>query len=505
MVDDIELGDQRGERKSPWRPTSITFRRSTTLGTALTSRVPTTEYEFFGNLPTLTSEEIKGQWKLIIFIVGNDMPKGPLATACQWYSQYLQMKFTETWHLLAPSLEGLEDSSKGPRAGDLVVVYDFVYTIAQLLSTRRKATLVEIVDKLDNDNLLKPQGDEERAKPNQIVFAIVGWLSMLYEAVSHPKPDKLEVRKTSTSSSGQRNDLVTRKYLSFGLGFEYIDVPLYTMLGKFGYLIPMARIHSIRQPGFSHHGQSGIVQVHSVCFDTLHQIAGLKIEWVSSLALHLELDSGKKTLKLFQFPSFCRMMMVDRKKHLLSRLLNDHADSQCEDVNAADIPTDEFFEEILRSYRLIFGQDERSWKGFTKMLTGLEESHEQGMTSWACDPLLRVLCGQSSSSTEARYIYEELDNNQPTTYYTLDEFPFFGKRLMELAEFDNQHQPQTVMSLLNDRRDIAARFNLRSTQLLVLFATVTILLMVLSLCFQIWQVVLAKQQLQQGSSPSFST
>lgn len=87
------------------------------------------------------------------------------------------MKFLETWHLLRSSLEGLEDSSPSPKAGDLVVVYNFVYTIAQLLSTRRKATLVEIVDELDNDNLLKPQGDEERAKPNQIVFAIVGWLS----------------------------------------------------------------------------------------------------------------------------------------------------------------------------------------------------------------------------------------------------------------------------------------------------------------------------------------
>jgi hypothetical protein len=35
-------------------------------------------------------------------------------------------------------------------------------------------------------------------------------------------------------------------------------------------------------------------------------------------------------------------------------------------------------------------------------------------------------------------------------------------------------------------------------QLLVFFATVTILLMVVSLGFQIWQTILSKQQLQQG-------
>lgn len=148
---------------------------------------------------------------------------------------------------------------------------------------------------------------------------LTAFTGMLYEAVSHPKSDKLEVTRTSISSLGQRNDFVTKKYLSFEQGFEYIDHPLYTMLGKFGYLIPIARTHSIPQSAFSHSGQSGIIQVHSVCFDTFHHIAGLKIEWVSSLALHLELDSGKKTLKLFQYPSFCRMMMVDRKRHLLSR------------------------------------------------------------------------------------------------------------------------------------------------------------------------------------------
>jgi hypothetical protein len=157
-------------------------------------------------------------------------------------------------------------------------------------------------------------------------FEIVtdSWTAMFYEAVSNPKPDKLEVKKTSTSSSGQRNALVTRKYRSFQQGFDHIDLPLYTMLGRFGYLIPMPRTHPHRPQGFSGYEQSEVIQVQSICFHTLQHIAGLTIEWVSSLALHLELDSGQKTLKLFQYPSFCRMMMVDRKGHLLSRYLQHH-------------------------------------------------------------------------------------------------------------------------------------------------------------------------------------
>ena len=142
---------------------------------------------------------------------------------------------------------------------------------------------------------------------------------MLYEAVSHPKPDKLEVTKTSTSSTGYRNPLMTKKYYSFKQGFEYIDLPLYSLLGRFGDLIPEGRSHSIREAGFSGNNPAQIVTVQSVCFNTLHNLAELKIEWVTSLALHLELDSSKKTLKLFQFPSFCRMMAVERQQNALSR------------------------------------------------------------------------------------------------------------------------------------------------------------------------------------------
>jgi len=87
------------------------------------------------------------------------------------------MRFKEAWYLLARSLVGLVDDSSEPRPGDLVIVYDFVLAVARLLSVKKNAALVEFVDQLDNDSLLKPQLDDERAKPNQIVFAALGWLS----------------------------------------------------------------------------------------------------------------------------------------------------------------------------------------------------------------------------------------------------------------------------------------------------------------------------------------
>ena len=294
------------------------------------------------NLPKLTYEESQCQGKLIDFIVGDDLRKGSLQRACQWYSRHLQMRFRMIWHLLAPSLQGLVDDSTEPRPGDLVIVYNFVLEVALLLSKKKNIALVEFVDELDNNGMLKAQMDDERAKPNQIVFAALGWLSksyfnlqneleieadlpiaMFYEAVPHPGADSLEVKKTSTNSSGLRNALVTRKYSSYRQSFEHIAHPLDIMLGHFGCLIPMPRIHPLHPQWLSGNQQSEVIMVQSICFNTLQQISGLNIEWVSSLTLHLELDRKRKTLKLFQYPSFCRMMMIDRKGdrkgHILSR------------------------------------------------------------------------------------------------------------------------------------------------------------------------------------------
>jgi hypothetical protein len=140
---------------------------------------------------------------------------------------------------------------------------------------------------------------------------------MLYEAAPNPAANKLEVIKTSTTPSGYRSSLTTRKYFSYRQNFDYIDSPLYELLGRFGELIPRSRPHSINELGSPQ--PTEVIAVKNVCFSTLQGLADFKIEWVTSLALHLEMDSSKKTLKLFQFPSFCRIMSVEGEPHILSR------------------------------------------------------------------------------------------------------------------------------------------------------------------------------------------
>jgi len=141
---------------------------------------------------------------------------------------------------------------------------------------------------------------------------------MLYEPVINPKGDKLEVIKTSTSSFGYHNPMNTKKYHSYTQNFDHIDLPLFTLISIFGDLIPGPRNILPHDPAFMK-GPVEILKVPDICFYTLQHVAGLKIEWVTSLELHLELDTGKKTLKLFQSPSFCRMLRSAGKRHILSR------------------------------------------------------------------------------------------------------------------------------------------------------------------------------------------
>jgi len=58
-----------------------------------------------------------------------------------------------------------------------------------------------------------------------------------------------------------------------------------------------------------------MIDPNYIGFHILHRVASVKIEWVDNLSLHLEFDSHAKTLKVFRFPSLCRIMCCNSKKH----------------------------------------------------------------------------------------------------------------------------------------------------------------------------------------------
>jgi hypothetical protein len=120
--------------------------------------------------------------------------------------------------------------------------------------------------------------------------------------------------------------------------------------------------------------------------------------------------------------------------------------------------TPEYFREVLLSYRLIFGQENASWKAFQKKLPTLEDH-------WDCsdrqsndgDPMLRTLCGSSYTSPKAIQIYQAIDASDDVLayYYPDNDFPFLGRRILNLQAYVSGRNPHNWRALWHDRRNVA--------------------------------------------------
>jgi hypothetical protein len=125
------------------------------------------------------------------------------------------------------------------------------------------------------------------------------------------------------------------------------------------------------------------------------------------------------------------------------------------DVQGEDL-TPEYFREVLLSYRLIFGQDKASWKAFSKKILTLEEHWDcSDRHSNDADPMLRILCCSKYDSPNAYPIYEEVDacNDVSQFYNAVSEFPFLGRRILDLQAFVSSQKPTTLRALWYDRHN----------------------------------------------------
>lgn len=127
-----------------------------------------------------------------------------------------------------------------------------------------------------------------------------------------------------------------------------------------------------------------------------------------------------------------------------------------------DDPSEErsFFKEMLLSYRLIFGQDKRSWQAFTNISNKWDPAWSRSdKTSLDHDPLLPILCGQSFRSHGARAIYGKIHAPDVSPVFHREEFPFFGQRLMKLQNAVKSSNPHDWRALWYDRSDPVVWWN----------------------------------------------
>jgi hypothetical protein len=402
----------------------------------------------------------------------------------KWYYKFLECRFASGWVILRGSLRDLHEYAPDPLPGEFAVVYKALGIAAKLLMDKESCALSDILDALMHPphNMLRDQMDEERTLPNRMAFAMLGWLTMLFEADLRPPHQCLAIQRLDDNAVGRRSR--TRTLGLYTQDFSRVDQQLYLLLSHFGSLVPELRIEAARE--------TELITVSNVCFAMLDSLAAVQIEWVNALSLHLEFDHVRRRLKVFRFPSFCRLMWDSR---VITRLCKDHAGAFARehllDLNSP-VPPEDYFREVLLSYRLIFGQDKKSWKAFV-------EKSALRPPGWDCllpgfddaDPLLQTLCGTSASSPAAADLYAEIEAEEVSPYYYPDSFPFLGRRILDLQTFIKGRHPHNWRALWNDRRNVAYWWTFWA----VLFiGGGTILLGLLQLAISIWQGISSQQQ-----------
>jgi len=112
----------------------------------------------------------------------------------------------------------------------------------------------------------------------------------------------------------------------------------------------------------------------------------------------------------------------------------------------------DYFKEVLLTYRIIFSQTKYSP---ADCFSAYQEtwSHSEDYLQFA-DPLLQQLCSQSWDTRELHCFYMEINSGDPSAQYSpSSDFPFFGKRLLDLQAYVKTYRPSSIWALWYDQRN----------------------------------------------------
>ena len=183
--------------------------------------------------------------------------------------------------------------------------------MASTIMSKDQLTLQEIIDEQGGNGDFDTRYAGTNGLFTQMVFMAFGWMTMLYDPETAPNPYELSLSRQTRVSNRAFN---TRLLLSYEQDFALVQQPLGHLFRVFGNVVPQSEdtspelTHILSAPTASGPYQSSEYLVLScLSYHTLSTVAQIKIEWVDCINLHLEFDEGRRLLKLFRFPSFCRL------------------------------------------------------------------------------------------------------------------------------------------------------------------------------------------------------
>ncbi|RSL68868.1 hypothetical protein CEP53_002404 [Fusarium sp. AF-6] len=213
-------------------------------------------------------------------------------------------------------------------------------------------------------------------------------------------------------------------------------------------------------------GTSEDLHKSALNYRSLQMFGKIRIQWVTSMAAHLEFDPASRHLSVFRFPTICALRsMQDRKSQ--RRVLR----SICEEFDP--LPAEDIVhryttleQEILLSYRLLFAQSSASRKRIGAEINNLRQDGQfvDDFLSTLCERKCRTgMLWWSRMDDQLRQLPPELwpiscrDSEQHLqerdVYSAMEDFPRLGQRLLQVQKFNLRQQPSKLADLWRDRRN----------------------------------------------------
>ncbi|KAH6627519.1 hypothetical protein F5144DRAFT_603776 [Chaetomium tenue] len=264
-----------------------------------------------------------------------------------------------------------------------------------------------------------------------MVFSILGWLSLLYVPATQDQSDELRINLQATH-------VAIRDTVST----EMVGRPLDELLRSFGELLPFRNIGRTESgPQVESQSPRAMLEVSHLNVSTLKDMANMQIIWVDSLSEHLAFDPITPSVSIFKCPSFCQLQKHSDRSTLAIMLRDFYEDDE---KPSDDYTPAKLLREVMLSYTLLFKADRRSRRIYQRSERA-RASLGNGDQPFI-DPCLDELCGYSISTSATTPVRESYDANI--------EFPVFKARLERIQQYIRDIQPNRLMSLWRDRRDL---------------------------------------------------
>lgn len=315
--------------------------------------------------------------------------------------------------------------------------------VAESFKAQREPSIDGVIEDLVlHEHLVLIPGEEELQVCRTIVFAMLGWQTMLYQPSFHTSPPELlSVVDDFDGYQGQAFIAFKQKVVGaknslddFLMGFGLVIPPKNTCISE----------DTEEKQAFE---TTSTVEPHELNAYVLESIAHVKIKWIDSMAAHLEYNKAMNTLYLFRYPSFCAANIPVNSEEAVARGVIHSCAAQADNaarwVSEDDIT--DFLREVLLSYRLLFGQTKRSRQSYRKNMRSNVLKEFPGQCD---DPLLPLLCGRKSVDILVQ-------EKERTVYRLSRDFPMLRFRLAVLKKQVAMSRPRGWKELWRDKRDSA--------------------------------------------------